>query len=130
VSGSRDVLCPCRLRLADQPTRPLRPGEIRMRARVSDISHGTELGLYRGTSQIRRANSDPRGRGRRDARVGPGEACHHNRLWLIASIGPGGPQRHTALGNRRRVMDTAPGCSPPIGSRSTACSAAESAVSS
>jgi hypothetical protein len=25
--GSRDVLCPRRLRLADQPTRPLRPGE-------------------------------------------------------------------------------------------------------
>ena len=53
----------CAPGLADPPTRPLRPGEIRMRAPVSGISHGTELGLYRGTSQIRRANSDPRGRG-------------------------------------------------------------------
>jgi threonine dehydrogenase-like Zn-dependent dehydrogenase len=41
---------PRRLRLADQPNRPLRPGEIRLRARLSAISHGTELGLYRGTS--------------------------------------------------------------------------------
>jgi 2-desacetyl-2-hydroxyethyl bacteriochlorophyllide A dehydrogenase len=41
---------PRQLRLSDQPTRPLRPGEIRLRARLSGISHGTELGLYRGTS--------------------------------------------------------------------------------
>ena len=41
---------PRRLRLSDQPTRPLRPGEIRLRARLSGISHGTELSLYRGTS--------------------------------------------------------------------------------
>ena len=41
---------PRRLRLADYPTRPLRPGEIRLRARLSGISHGTELSLYRGTS--------------------------------------------------------------------------------
>jgi len=41
---------PRRLRLADHPTRPLRPGEIRLRARLSGISHGTELSLYRGTS--------------------------------------------------------------------------------
>jgi hypothetical protein len=41
---------PCELRLCDQPSRPLRPGEIRLRARLSAISHGTELGLYRGTS--------------------------------------------------------------------------------
>jgi 2-desacetyl-2-hydroxyethyl bacteriochlorophyllide A dehydrogenase len=41
---------PRRLRLSDQPTRPLRPGEVRLRARLSGISHGTELSLYRGTS--------------------------------------------------------------------------------
>ncbi|HET9290831.1 MAG TPA: zinc-binding dehydrogenase [Actinomycetes bacterium] len=41
---------PRQLRLADQPTRPLRPGEIRLRSRLSGISHGTELSLYRGTS--------------------------------------------------------------------------------
>jgi 2-desacetyl-2-hydroxyethyl bacteriochlorophyllide A dehydrogenase len=41
---------PRQLRLADQPTRPLRPGEVRLRARLSGISHGTELSLYRGTS--------------------------------------------------------------------------------
>src|SRR5918996_4865963 len=41
---------PRQLRLADQPTRPLRRGEIRLRARLSGISHGTELSLYRGTS--------------------------------------------------------------------------------
>src|SRR5215207_3352750 len=41
---------PRQLRLADMPTRPLRPGEIRLRALLSGISHGTELSLYRGTS--------------------------------------------------------------------------------
>ena len=41
---------PRKLRLSDQPTRPLRPGEIRLRAMLSGISHGTELSLYRGTS--------------------------------------------------------------------------------
>ncbi|HEV2872407.1 MAG TPA: oxidoreductase, partial [Actinomycetota bacterium] len=41
---------PRRLRLSDQPTRPLRAGEIRLRAMLSGISHGTELSLYRGTS--------------------------------------------------------------------------------
>jgi 2-desacetyl-2-hydroxyethyl bacteriochlorophyllide A dehydrogenase len=41
---------PRQLRLADQPARPLRPGEIRLRSRLSGISHGTELSLYRGTS--------------------------------------------------------------------------------
>ena len=41
---------PRRLRLAEQPSRPLRPGEVRLRARMSGISHGTELNLYRGTS--------------------------------------------------------------------------------
>jgi threonine dehydrogenase-like Zn-dependent dehydrogenase len=41
---------PRRLRLSDQPTRGLRPGEIRLRALLSGISHGTELSLYRGTS--------------------------------------------------------------------------------
>jgi 2-desacetyl-2-hydroxyethyl bacteriochlorophyllide A dehydrogenase len=41
---------PRQLRLAEQPARPLRPGEIRLRARLSGISHGTELSLYRGTS--------------------------------------------------------------------------------
>jgi threonine dehydrogenase-like Zn-dependent dehydrogenase len=41
---------PGRLRLADHPTRPLHPGEIRLRSRLSGISHGTELSLYRGTS--------------------------------------------------------------------------------
>src|SRR5919112_6270664 len=41
---------PRQLRLADQPPRPLRRGEVRLRARMSGISHGTELNLYRGTS--------------------------------------------------------------------------------
>jgi 2-desacetyl-2-hydroxyethyl bacteriochlorophyllide A dehydrogenase len=41
---------PRQLRLSDQPARPLRPGEIRLRARLSGVSHGTELSLYRGTS--------------------------------------------------------------------------------
>ena len=41
---------PRQLRLSDQLARPLRPGEIRLRARLSGISHGTELSLYRGTS--------------------------------------------------------------------------------
>jgi 2-desacetyl-2-hydroxyethyl bacteriochlorophyllide A dehydrogenase len=41
---------PRRMHLSDQPARPLRPGEIRLRARLSGISHGTELSLYRGTS--------------------------------------------------------------------------------
>jgi 2-desacetyl-2-hydroxyethyl bacteriochlorophyllide A dehydrogenase len=41
---------PRRLRLSEQPTRELRPGEIRLRAQLSGISHGTELSLYRGTS--------------------------------------------------------------------------------
>ena len=41
---------PSQLRLSDQPSRPLKAGEIRLRARLSGISHGTELNLYRGTS--------------------------------------------------------------------------------
>jgi 2-desacetyl-2-hydroxyethyl bacteriochlorophyllide A dehydrogenase len=41
---------PRRLRLSDQASRPLRSGEVRLRARLSGISHGTELSLYRGTS--------------------------------------------------------------------------------
>jgi 2-desacetyl-2-hydroxyethyl bacteriochlorophyllide A dehydrogenase len=41
---------PRRLRLAEQPSRPLRPGEARLRSVLSGISHGTELSLYRGTS--------------------------------------------------------------------------------
>ncbi|HEV8652233.1 MAG TPA: zinc-binding dehydrogenase [Actinomycetes bacterium] len=41
---------PRQLRLSEQASRPLRPGEIRLRARLSAISHGTELSLYRGTS--------------------------------------------------------------------------------
>ncbi len=41
---------PRHLRLSEQPSRALRPGEVRLRARLSGISHGTELSLYRGTS--------------------------------------------------------------------------------
>lgn len=41
---------PRQLRLSEQPSRPLQPGEARLRARLSGISHGTELSLYRGTS--------------------------------------------------------------------------------
>ena len=41
---------PRHLRLSEQPSRPLRAGEVRLRARRSGISHGTELSLYRGTS--------------------------------------------------------------------------------
>ena len=41
---------PGQLRLAEQPSRSLGPGEVRLRARLSGISHGTELSLYRGTS--------------------------------------------------------------------------------
>jgi 2-desacetyl-2-hydroxyethyl bacteriochlorophyllide A dehydrogenase len=36
--------------LADEPSRPLRAGEVRLRSLLSGISHGTELNLYRGTS--------------------------------------------------------------------------------
>jgi 2-desacetyl-2-hydroxyethyl bacteriochlorophyllide A dehydrogenase len=41
---------PRQLRLAEQPSRSLDTGEVRLRARLSGISHGTELSLYRGTS--------------------------------------------------------------------------------
>ena len=41
---------PHHLELSDHPSRPLRPGEARLRSRLSGISHGTELSLYRGTS--------------------------------------------------------------------------------
>lgn len=41
---------PRRLRLVEQPSRPLLPGEARLRSLMSGISHGTELNLYRGTS--------------------------------------------------------------------------------
>ena len=41
---------PRELRLAEQPSRPLNRGEVRLRSRLSGISHGTELSLYRGTS--------------------------------------------------------------------------------
>jgi 2-desacetyl-2-hydroxyethyl bacteriochlorophyllide A dehydrogenase len=41
---------PHRLRLVDHPSRPLLPSEIRLRSRLSGVSHGTELSLYRGTS--------------------------------------------------------------------------------
>jgi len=41
---------PRRLRLVEQPSRPLRPGEARLHSLMSGISHGTELNLYRGTS--------------------------------------------------------------------------------
>ena len=41
---------PRQLRLFEQPSRPLQPGEVRLRSRLSGISHGTELNLYRGTS--------------------------------------------------------------------------------
>jgi 2-desacetyl-2-hydroxyethyl bacteriochlorophyllide A dehydrogenase len=41
---------PRQLRLAEQPERPLQPGEIRLKGVMSGISHGTELSLYRGTS--------------------------------------------------------------------------------
>ena len=38
------------LHLVDQPAAPLLRGEVRLRSRLSGISHGTELSLYRGTS--------------------------------------------------------------------------------
>jgi 2-desacetyl-2-hydroxyethyl bacteriochlorophyllide A dehydrogenase len=41
---------PRHLRLSEQPSRALQAGEARLRARLSGISHGTELSLYRGTS--------------------------------------------------------------------------------
>jgi threonine dehydrogenase-like Zn-dependent dehydrogenase len=41
---------PRALRLSNHPSRPLKAGEVRLRARLSGISHGTELNLYRGTS--------------------------------------------------------------------------------
>ena len=41
---------PRHLELADHPSRPLQPGEVRLRSRLSGVSHGTELSLYRGTS--------------------------------------------------------------------------------
>jgi threonine dehydrogenase-like Zn-dependent dehydrogenase len=39
-----------KLELVDQPSAPLLAGEARLRSRLSGISHGTELSLYRGTS--------------------------------------------------------------------------------
>ena len=41
---------PRRLHLTEQPARPLQPGRVPLRSRMSGISHGTELSLYRGTS--------------------------------------------------------------------------------
>jgi 2-desacetyl-2-hydroxyethyl bacteriochlorophyllide A dehydrogenase len=41
---------PRQLRLSEQPSQALQAGEARLRARLSGISHGTELSLYRGTS--------------------------------------------------------------------------------
>jgi 2-desacetyl-2-hydroxyethyl bacteriochlorophyllide A dehydrogenase len=41
---------PRKLELVDQPAAPLLAGEARLRSRLSGISHGTELSLYRGTS--------------------------------------------------------------------------------
>ena len=41
---------PRQLRLSEHGSRPLGPGEARLRSRLSGISHGTELSLYRGTS--------------------------------------------------------------------------------
>jgi 2-desacetyl-2-hydroxyethyl bacteriochlorophyllide A dehydrogenase len=41
---------PRQLTLSEHPSRPLGPGEVRLRALLSGISHGTELSLYRGTS--------------------------------------------------------------------------------
>jgi len=41
---------PRHLQLTDHPSRPLQPGEVRLRSLLSGISHGTELSLYRGTS--------------------------------------------------------------------------------
>src|SRR5215216_2454641 len=41
---------PRSLALAEAERRPLRAGEVRLRALRSAISHGTELNLYRGTS--------------------------------------------------------------------------------
>ena len=41
---------PRRLRLQDADVPPLKPREIRVRALLSGISHGTELNLYRGSS--------------------------------------------------------------------------------
>jgi 2-desacetyl-2-hydroxyethyl bacteriochlorophyllide A dehydrogenase len=38
------------LTLSEQPSAPLLAGEARLRSRLSGISHGTELSLYRGTS--------------------------------------------------------------------------------
>jgi 2-desacetyl-2-hydroxyethyl bacteriochlorophyllide A dehydrogenase len=38
------------LELVERPSAPLKPGEARLRSRLSGISHGTELSLYRGTS--------------------------------------------------------------------------------
>ena len=38
------------LELVERPSSPLKPGEARLRSRLSGISHGTELSLYRGTS--------------------------------------------------------------------------------
>ena len=39
-----------KLELREQPEAPLLAGEVRLRSRLSGISHGTELSLYRGTS--------------------------------------------------------------------------------
>jgi 2-desacetyl-2-hydroxyethyl bacteriochlorophyllide A dehydrogenase len=53
LEGARD------LRLRDEPLPPVGPREIRVRALVSGISHGTEMALYRGTSAFAGRVFDP-----------------------------------------------------------------------
>jgi threonine dehydrogenase-like Zn-dependent dehydrogenase len=44
------LMGPRELSFHELPARALNPGEVRLRSRISAISHGTELSLYRGTS--------------------------------------------------------------------------------
>ena len=50
---------PYTLVLTPYDERPLQPGEVRARAMMSAISHGTELSLYRGTAPFHERTFDP-----------------------------------------------------------------------
>ncbi|MGQ9851311.1 MAG: zinc-binding dehydrogenase [Aggregatilineaceae bacterium] len=50
---------PRQIALVPADERPLQPGEIRARAVLSGISHGTELNLYRGTAPFHNRRFDP-----------------------------------------------------------------------
>ncbi len=134
---------PRQLRLSDQPARPLRPGEIRLRARLSGISHGTELSLYRGTSAFTDKVFDRGLRAFVEPQAGSAAAypvtLGYEMVAEVLEVTPEvtevavGDLVHTGTPTRRRRFSTWPapwgpptrwcGCRPPSGP-SGACSSA------